>query len=468
MNISGVVKMLFNKVLGKNGTEEIKKAESRIETWRDVYSGNASWRNYEYPTLSGRIEKGKRKSLVPAKIVCSELAGLIFAEMPEIETDERVKEVLESNAFDKNIVTSTETMFALGAMILKLYIKDNKIKIDFLEPDCFIPISSDTSGIQEADILDRRVIDKKQYLRVEKHRRNTDGSYTITSEAFELALGNMVPVSLSLFGIEEAEQVSPTKLFYYIGNPEKNNLDTTSPLSISVFANALDTIESLDIAFHALQSEIVLGRKRIIVPAGAVRNIIDIDTGRPVRYFDPSDEVFQAFDVADNENLKITDNTVELRIDELRLAIQTLLDLLCLQVGFNVGYLSFDGTSMKTATEVISENSKTFKTKKYFENAIGSGIVDMLQGIRALLAYQNIPTSGDDTISWDDSIIEDRNSKAVYYQNRLLAGTVERWRAIKELDGCTEEEAKERADAIKDETATVDMGGLFGGSDYEG
>ena len=456
MTIAGVVKMIWNKVTGKDVSADVINAESRIDTWRKVYRGTPEWLDYWYPTLKGKMQKRVRKTMKPAKILCSEIAGLIWAERPKLTTDERVQKVLDDCLFFDNAQRESELMLALGATIPKAYRKDGKIGIDWVQADRFIPVTWDDSVITEADIIDRRVINKKQYVRIERHRKNGEG-YTITSDCFEEVGSLLVPAPLAVFGLEDAEQTSPVKLFHYIGNPEANNLDTDSPLSISCFANALDTIESLDIAFDALQSEIVLGKKRIIVPAGAVRYVMNAETGKAERYFDPSDEVFQAFSTDDKDNLKITDNTVEMRIEEIRRAIQTLLDILAIQTGLNPGSISFDGAGMKTATEVISENSKTFKTKKGYENAIGTGIIGLCKTIRGLLEIGD----GDDSIEWDDSVIEDRASKTNYVHGRLTGGTVSRWRAIMILDGVDEAEAKKRAAEIEQELAVSGMGGLF-------
>jgi len=464
MTIRGVAKMIWNKITGKDISSDVLNCESRVDLWRRVYAGRADWLEYSYPTLTGHLQKRIRKSMKPAYLVVSEIAGLIWSERPELTVDPFTMDVLVRENFIGTMQRETEYLLALGAVIPKLYVENGKIKIDFVGADRFIPISWDSTGIHDADIIDRRIIKKRQYIRVEKHRRQADGTYIITSETYEEIGATLVPAQLSLFGIEDAESYSPVKLFQYIGVPGGNNLDIESPLSISVFANALDTIESLDIAFDALQSEIVLGKKRIIVPASAVRTVIDAETGKPIRYFDPSDEVYQAFSGDDKEQLKITDNTLDLRIEEIRLAIKTLVDILCIQTGVNPGYLSFDGQSMKTATEVISENSKTFKTKKGLENAIGDGIVEMCMSIQILGAYlKESVGSVVPSIEWDDSVIEDRNSAATYYHSRMTGGTIESWRAIMKLDGCTEEEAKTRAAEIKKEKATVDVGALFGG-----
>jgi len=463
MNLLGGIKMIWNKITGKDVSPDVMAAESRIAEWRAIYRGSPKWLDYWYPTLRGKLQKRVRKTMRPAKLICSELAGLVWAETPKLTAPQGVLDVLAAARFTERAQAETELMLALGATILKLHVSDGKIGLDFVQPDRFIPVSWDAGVITEADIIDRRVIDKKQYLRIERHRKEGEG-YKITSEVYEQRGGDMYPASLSLFGLTEAEATSPVKMFFYCGNPEANNIDTDSPLSISIFENARDTLECLDIAFDALNSEIVLGKKRIIVPARALRHVVNTETGRAEKYFDPSDEVFQAFDTEDKENLKITDNTVELRIEEIRRAIQTLLDILAVQIGLSVGSFSFDGVSMKTATEVISENSKTFKTKQNIENALGASIVAMMESIAGLIVYTGGAVGSDAIgIEWDDSVIEDRNSKTAYIQSRLTGGTLARYRAIMILDGVDEAEARKRAEEIAEENATVDVSTMFGG-----
>lgn len=463
MNLLGGIKMIWNKITGKDVSPDVMAAESRIAEWRAIYRGTPEWLDYWYPTLKGKLQKRVRKTMRPAKMVCSELAGLVWAETPKISAPQGVLDVLKDARFMQRVQAETELMLALGATIFKLYVSKETVGMQFVQPDRFIPITWEAGDITEADIIDRRVIDKKQYIRIERHRKEGEG-YKITSEVFEQRGGDMYPASISLFGLSEAEAISPVKMFFYCGNPEANNLDTDSPLAISIFENARDTLECLDIAFDALNSEIVLGKKRIIVPARALRHIVNTETGKAEKYFDPSDEVFQAFDTEDKENLKITDNTVELRIEEIRRAIQTLLDILAVQIGLSVGTFSFDGASMKTATEVISENSKTFKTKQNIENAIGASIVAMMESIAGLLVYTGQSVGAEQiSIEWDDSVIEDRNSKTAYVQSRLTGGTLQRYRAIMILDGVDEAEARKRAEEIAAENATVDASSLFGG-----
>lgn len=69
-------------------------------------------------------------------------------------------------------------------------------------------------------------------------------------------------------------------------------------------------------------------------------------------------------DIGDMDNSKIADISVEIRVEEHVSAINALLNILAMQIGFSSGAFTFDGTGVKTATEVVSEQSETFRTKK--------------------------------------------------------------------------------------------------------
>ena len=441
--------------------------DTLIKLWKVIYRGNPLWLEYEYATLKGSTRKRIRKSMRPGKLVCHELASLIWSEFPEITADQDIMRILKESGFWTRSQQFSERVMALGGGALKLYVKDGRILMDYIPADRFVPVSWDNNGVYEADFIDRRVVEGKTYARIESHRL-VGGKLSIKNEAYLVEAGTAKKVSLSKMGldkIKDIDTVSTEKpIFAYISNPEDNNLIPESPLGISLFANAVDTIESLDIAFDALQSEIVLGRKRIIVPASSVRVVVDSETGQPHRYFDPADEVFQAFSTDDIKDLKISDNSVELRVADIRMAIQTLLDILSVQIGFSPGHLSFDGVSMKTATEVISENSKTFKTKQTWEGAFGKAVLQIMESARALAElYEGYTTTNAEySIHWNDSVIEDRNSKAKYWLDRYAAKTVQLHRVIMELDGLPEKEARERAAEILSENASVDASDLWG------
>ena len=65
---------------------------------------------------------------------------------------------------------------------------------------------------------------------------------------------------------------------------------------MSVFANAMDTLKQLDVAFDSFGREFVLGKKLIIVPEAAIREVTVPGAAEPLRYFDADDEAYEAFD----------------------------------------------------------------------------------------------------------------------------------------------------------------------------
>lgn len=439
--------------------------------WKSIYSNKPDWLSYDYATLEGCKRTRVRRSLKGAKLVCSELVGFIFSERPIETMSDDIQDIFKRSAWDKNIQQFTEKSLALGGGALKLYSKDGNVYINFVDADKFIPVSWDNERIIEADFLTFTTNKGKKYLTVESHRK-TETGYNIKQRYYAVGDANYInictPVEAGVPVSDDYEDGVDVKteypLFSYFKLPEANNIDFESPKSISVYANATDTLEGLDIAFDSLQSELVLGKKRIIVPAQAVRKVTDTE-GNQVQYFDPSDEVFTAFEGDDKEALKINDNTVALRIDEIRLAVQTYLDILAVQVGFSAGSISFDGSAgVKTATEVISENSKTHKTKVNLQESLQDCIEDIILSITGIAPLYNI-TVGDFNYQFQDNIIEDRASKTAYWTGRLNAGTATLEEVLINLDGLSEADAKKKANLLKEENSTVDINNTFGGLD---
>src|SRR5690625_1369867 len=195
-----------------------------------------------------------------------------------------------------------------------------------------------------------------------------------------------------------------------------------------------------------------------------IRTVYD-EKGRPQRYFDSSDEVYQGYP-ADMDETKIHDVKVELRVEEHISAINALLNLFAMQTGFSSGTFTFDGQSMKTATEVISEQSKTFKTKQSHEVIIETALKELVHSIVDVARLYDLFSGTDDfdvTIQFDDSIAEDHtaevNRAVLLVNNRLLS----RKRALMKIHGLTEEEAQEWLDEINEESApTTETIDFFG------
>jgi len=433
-----------------------------IEVWKALYKGYYEpWHKVRYHTIEGPKTR-KMDTLQMPKVVASEMAGLVFDEKCEISISDQslsdfIDGVFKDNKFYKEFQDYIEYMFAYGGMVIKPFVQDGKVRLSYVTADCFIPISWHNDTIDEGIFVSEYKRGQKTYTHLEWHRWD-EKEYVIRNELYEsngTDLGVKVALSTLFPDLEEEVRISGLQrpLFVYFKPNTANNIDTKSPLGISIFANALDTIHALDTAFDSFHREFRLGKKRIIVPAQMVKTVIDPLDGQPKRYFDATDEVYEAFNVEMDES-KLIDVNVELRVEEHISAINALLNLLAMQTGFSAGTFSFDGKSVKTATEVISENSKTFKSMKSHEIIIEEGIKELIDSIIAVAQLYGLysgPTEYEVTVSFDDSVVEDKNAEIDQQIKLVSSGLNSKKRAIMKIHGVTEEEALQILQEIQQE-----------------
>jgi A118 family predicted phage portal protein len=433
-----------------------------IEKWETIYKGAGDW-----TTVSkGGINGGTRKisQMNAAKLVCHELLNLTFSKEVDISISDKiikkhVDDILQSGGFWKAFPELLERNYVLGGAAIKAYIDKNKIRLDFVPATRFIPTSWDDVRITAGIFVSSVTKGAKSYNLYEWHTFE-NGVEIIENHLYRMNTGTESAVKCRLSevypNLEERIEITglsaPT--FAYFKPNAANNIDFDTPLGISVFANAIDTLKALDVVFDSLQREFILGKKRIIVPTSAIQKEFD-DDGKSRRWFDTSDEVYQAFKTDDSEDLKIIDNTVDLRIDEHIKAINSLLDVLCAQTGLSVGTLSFDSVQgVKTATEIISQNSQSYRTVAGHQNLIREALEGVITAIVELSINLGIITKTDYKINikFDDSIITDKNADI---QNAILllkAGLLSKTDAMIKIFGYDEKTAKNKAQKIIDES----------------
>lgn len=439
----------------------------KIDIWKQLYKGYyEEWHNIEYVTLEGKKAR-KMDSLQMAKTVAQEMAGLVFNEKCEISIgddtlSENIESVFKKNKFYKKFQDYLEYNFALGGMAIKPYVKNGEIMLSYATADCFIPLAWANDTISEAVFPSEFHKNQKKYTHLEWHVWEGD-TYIIRNEVYESAgqeLGMKVRLNDFFPDLEEEVRIGGLKrsLFTYFKPNTANNIDTESPLGISIFANALDIMRACDTAFDSFHREFRLGKKRIIVPAHMVKSVVDPETKEFHRYFDPSDETYEAFKYGNDDN-DITDISIELRVEEHVAAINAMLNLFAMQTGFSPGTFTFDGQSMKTATEVVSEQSRTFKSKQSHEIVIEAGLQEVIESIVAVAELYGIfsgPSDYEVTVTFDDSIAEDKTAETTRIIQLVTNKLLSKKRAMMKIHGLTEEEAEEWLSEINEEV-TADL-----------
>lgn len=471
-----------------------------IFIWKYLYRGYYKpWHRISAPTVKDALHERDLERMDTAKAICAELAGLIWNEQCEISVsqetgkdqllDEFVHDVLMKNGFWTKMQEHIEQVLALGGGAIKVWYEEKRdgegnvipnsgnIRLGFCMADQFVPTAWDNTQVTDGVFISRQAKDGYYYTRLEWHK--WDGlTYWISNEAYRSEykqnsaeepqdiLGFRYPLSAVYPFLDEQTPLQglSTSLFAYYRPAIANNLDDDSPLGVSIYANALSTLKALDICYDSFVQEFRLGRKRIIVPAQCLRTVQDPVTKEYRRFFDATDEAYVALKSDDTDALKIQDNTVSLRVGEHEQAINALLSILCLQVGFSAGTFTFDrAQGLKTATEVISENSKTYKTIKGNQLQVKNAITQVIDAIVQVASLYDVHWNGtsirtlsalgwETKVVFDDSILQDRQTNI--NEGILLAnnGLMSKKRFLMEKLGYTEEEAAQELEEIKQES----------------
>ena len=489
-----------------------------VFVWKMLWKGYYKpWHYISAPTIADPNGHRNLYRMNMAKAVCAEMAGLVWGEECTVNVsiegresteetpdplNEFIQKVLAKNAFREKMQESIEEGLALGGAAYKVWAEakhdedgneipeTRKIMLGYAMADQFVPISWDNAKITEGVFISRIAKGGWYYTRLEWHKWN-GLTYVITNELYrsEIQKGKNGGDSQDILGVryplaeiypyldEVTEVPVEESLFTYWRTPIANNLDDNSPLGMSIYGNALETLHALDICYDSFVREFRLGKKRIIVPARAVRVVTDPQTGRLLRYFDANDETYEALASDTPDDLKIQDNSVELRVEEHVAAINAFLSILCLQIGFSAGTFTFDQhTGLKTATEVVSENSKTYKTIKTLQNQIRPAIEHLVRNIIDVAILYGMDFDGTPveslvapgynvTITFDDGVTQDRQTNINEGVMLVGAGLLSKFTFMtdpKYGQGLTDEQAQEELARIREEgTGRIDPLTIF-------
>lgn len=482
-----------------------------IFVWQAIYKGfYKAW--HDVPVKTIRDPKGKHRvmsTMNAGKMACAQMARYVWNERCSISVSMNnapeddplnafLQMVLTDNRFGTAFGDLLEKAFALGGCALKEWVEipkdengndigEGKIRIGYTMASQFVPTAWDNSRVNSAIFVSREARDGFYYSVVEWHR--LDGTtYRVTNDLYRQPIKDGEPQNILgwWYPLNEIYPLlSPDTTIYDVHNAffqyirpfGANYADDNSPLGMSIYAPALNTLHGLDIMFDSLQREFVLGKKRIIAPARAMKVSAGVNGGRPDRYFDADDEVWEALATDNPEDLKIYDNSVDLRIEPHLNGINGDLSILCAQIGFDPGTLSFDTQKgLKTATEVISENSKTFGTVKAHENIISDSLRQMVDAIFELAVHYGLTYNGQTiesliaggyevTVKFDDSIIQDRQQDINQGTMLVGAGLMSKKKFMMDTLGYTEEDADKEIAQIAEEgkTNAIEVTRLFGG-----
>ncbi|MFK4955077.1 phage portal protein [Lactococcus garvieae] len=437
----------------------------------------------EFLSSEGTIEKRDFHSLNVSKVVARKLSKLVFNDgcsisVDDKEADEILQEIFNSNKFRKNFGEELEACYAIGGLVLRPYYDEaNKtIKIAYCRADTFYPLESNTNDISEAAIATvTQVSEGKKTVRytlLEFHEWE-NGKYFIRNELYRSEDKEQVGIRVPLNSLakyqnlqDEVEMKGFTRpIFVYIKLAGKNNFNISSPLSLGIIDNAKRQLIDINEKYDQFMREIEEAGRKILASDDFFKVRYN-EHGMPIKRFDSKTGVFQRMK---SDEPFIDEFAPSLRSSEFIDSINFILRTIELQTGFSSGTFSFDGQSVKTATEIISENSETFATRSDNVLIVEEALKELVVTIFELAASYNIFSSEKKfgiNIDFDDGVFQSQDSKATYYAKLTSMGLTSKKLAIQKIQGVTEKQAEEILTEIKKEQApkldTTDIG-MYGG-----
>lgn len=441
--------MNIYEVLRKKGYTTIPESfYTCIANWQSWYDGYVkSFHNYK--VWNGvKFIKCDRYSLGMAKKVCEDWANLLLNEKCKITLEGKKEQDFIDSVFTRNnfSVKANEMQEIKAARGTVAYVptvvnasvdvntgevnaSGGEIRIDYVPADLILPLTWENSIVSECAFGSHKAVEKDTYLYVCIHKRTDKGTYDIENLIFRDTKGSLSEVKLSdVPGFENVAPVVHTpftqRMFVIDRLNIVNNVDATLPMGVSAFANAIDQIKGVDIAYDSYVNEFSLGKKRIMVQPQAIKTI----EGEQV--FDTNDVVFHVLpaDGLGKETIKEIDMT--LRTAEHNAGIQDMLNLLSSKCGFGENHYKYDNGNVSTATQIISENSEMFRTIKKHEIILEGVLVELCRVLlRMGNAYMHagLNEGVEITVDFDDSIIEDKETDFNRDSRMVQMGIMNNW-----------------------------------------
>lgn len=442
----------------------------RINENVKYFAGN--FPEIKYRDSSGELVKRDFNHLPIGRTASKKIASLVFNEQAEIVIDDEranefIQKQLQNDRFIKNFERYLESCLALGGLAMRPYVDGDKIRVAFIQAPVFLPLQSNTQDISSAAIITKTIKSEgnKQiyYTLIELHDWSND-KYIITNELYKSMLqervGDRVPLSEIYEDLEEQSELDGLSrpIFTYLKPPGINNKDINSPLGLSIFDNAKTTIDFLNTTYDEFMWEVRMGQRRVGIPDTMIKKTIQTEDGdiKFVSRFETGQNVYQMLG-KDENGVGIVDLTTSIRSDDYIKAINEGLALFEMQIGVSAGMFTFDGKSMKTATEIVSENSDTYQMRNSIvslvEQSLKELIISMLELGKAYQLYKgNIPDMNAISINLDDGVFTDRNAELDYWMKMVTAGFAPRVTAIEKTMNVTQDKAQEIFLSIANET----------------
>lgn len=367
---------------------------------------------------------------LPAAIAF-EMARMITIELNSIVSGSSRAEFLNKSykKVIEGIRIPVEYGCAKGGLVMKPYVTDGKIEVDFIQADKFFPTAFDETGkIRGAVFVQSITRNGRYFTRLESHRF-LGKEYVISNKAFCSRSRDSLGSPIDLKEVDEWRNMASDTT---IGNVEKplfgyfkpaiaNTVDPTSPMGVSVFATAVNLIEDADRQYERFLWEFESGERALIANAMAFKRNKD---GKPVL---PDKKLYRTLDVEDMDFFK--EWSPQIRENEIAKGLDRIFRQIEFNCGLAYGTLSDLNDSDKTAEEIRTSKQRSYATVTDNQKALKNALTELVYAMDVWCTLYNLAPMGQYTVSFDfdDSIAADRKTEFEEKQILVNSGIMQPW-----------------------------------------
>lgn len=407
-------------------TRALEDMEPHVREWDRWMRAVGEFYDYRDTDGFGRVYQVHRRTIMPAMRVCREWGSLLSDEKTVVayesqECTDWLSSLFSTTNFWGRAQETVVRAFGLGTGAFALWMDVGRrlVHVRHYDARMVVPLSWDSEGVRECAFVTRCFSRGALLDQLQMHVVGDDGAYRIRTVCFD-GDGRVVSVP----GVtKEVATGCPSPTFGIVRPAVPNTRVDFSPYGQSVFADAVDAVQSVNLAYDALISEIDAGKMRVFLSDVMFDQERTADGKRaPIPFGKGDCTVFR--------KVMSTEDTIQefaptLRTEAqgkaFRLALQVLGDL----VGLGTNYFDLDNVGyVKTATEVSSDNSALMHNIRKNENALAGTLGNVAHALLACARGmgEGLPDEGDVTVIYDDSIVQDTASEKRQDMDEVAAG----------------------------------------------
>lgn len=429
--------------------------EDMIQKCFAIYQGKPYWLD----------DTDHIKTINFAKAVCSETARLAMLGT-KITIDGSVRATWLQEQID-NIYFKLRDWVEYGCAYGTVILKPNGKGIDLVMPDNFIITDYENGEISGVVFVNRDVVGKKYYTRLEYHRF-VDGFYVITNRCYigsnENDTNNNIDIKKTPWKELSEESIIEnvdSPLYGVLKMPHANNVDVDSPMGLPIFSDALEELKDLDIAYSRNSKEILDSKRTVLLDSDRL-----LPSGGKVAqtgaYFERQRESMGLPDYVKNvygngsedfyQEINPTLNT-DTRISGLN----ALLSQIGYKIGYSNGYFVFnESTGIQTATGVEAEQQRTIQFIKDVRDKVEGCLNRVIYALSVFADLYNLAPVGTYEVVYDfgDITFNYEEEKARWW-GYVVAGKMSLWRYYVKFEGMSEKEAREIEKEIQPKQPTL-------------